>query len=186
MHHHQRIAGGRKHPLTAKLPADARSVLPRSSDVSCVILKRLGASDAAPSSPLKVPARTAAPRLAPRIPNHLLQPRAHPPQPTARNIIPALPALASTHSQRSWPPMHAAYHRGQATSAAPSSRDSVPATLAQLLRCKKCLHVPLRLGSPLTSPITRYTPMRNRPPVHSTHHHQRMAGGRKHPLTAQL
>jgi hypothetical protein len=51
-HHHQRTAGVRKHPLTAQLPADARSVQLRSSDVSCAILKRLGASDAAPASPM--------------------------------------------------------------------------------------------------------------------------------------
>jgi hypothetical protein len=43
-------------------------------------------------------------------PHHPLQPRAQPPQPTARSIIHAQPAFASIRSQRSWPPMHAAYH----------------------------------------------------------------------------
>jgi hypothetical protein len=184
--------------------ADARSVPPRPSDVSCVILPRLGASDAAPSSPIRLPARTTAPRLAPRethttsyspvrnpcSPHHATssahcrlsqasahsaaghrctqrtmevqrrqlhhpsqtrcqrrrpscseaiacthrrhlrsdclhalpplgsplakpppsaQPRTQPLQPTPRNVISAQPALASTRSQRSWPPMHAAY-----------------------------------------------------------------------------
>jgi hypothetical protein len=46
-HHHQRIAGIRKHPRTVPAAADARSVQLRFSDVSCVILPRLGASDAA-------------------------------------------------------------------------------------------------------------------------------------------
>ena len=66
--HHPCTAGIRKHPLTAQLPADARSIPLRSSDISCAICKRLGASDAAPSSPMALPARTAAPRLAPRKP----------------------------------------------------------------------------------------------------------------------
>ncbi len=39
-------------PLTAPAAADARSVLLRFSVVSCVIFKRLGASDAAASSPI--------------------------------------------------------------------------------------------------------------------------------------
>jgi hypothetical protein len=45
-HHHQRTAGVRKDSLMA---ADARSIQLRSNSVSCVILPRLGASDAAPS-----------------------------------------------------------------------------------------------------------------------------------------
>jgi hypothetical protein len=107
--HHQRTAGFRKHPLTALLPADACSVQLRSSHVSCVILPRLGASDAAPAALMSLPARIAAPRLTPREPRHQLQRRMQPPQPTAPNIIHAQPALASTRSQRSGPPMHAAY-----------------------------------------------------------------------------
>ena len=51
-------------------------------------------------------------------PNHPLQPRAQPPQPTARIIISTLPALPSTRSQRQLPPMQAAYRRGPALSAA--------------------------------------------------------------------
>ncbi len=50
--HHQRIAGVRKHPLTAQLAADSCSIPLSPSDVSCVIPPRLGASDAAPSSPM--------------------------------------------------------------------------------------------------------------------------------------
>jgi hypothetical protein len=205
------------HRLIAQLAADARSVPLRPSEVSCVILPRLGASDAAPSSPIQFSARTTASRLAPRRtrttsyipapnrpqptariiisaspafastrsqhklsrctqrtteaqrrqlrhpeetrcqqrcpiisdpiacthhrpsarpsqnPTHPLQPRAQLPQPTAPNIIHAQPAFATTRSQRSCPPMHAAYHRGPATSAASSVRDSVPATLPQHL-----------------------------------------------------
>ncbi len=41
--------------------------------------------------------------------HHPLQPSAQPTQLTARNIIHAQPAFATTRSQRSWPPMHAAY-----------------------------------------------------------------------------
>jgi hypothetical protein len=65
-HHHPCAAGVRRQSLTAQLPADARSVRLRPSDVSCVIIKRLGASDAAPAAPIQEPARTATPRLAPR------------------------------------------------------------------------------------------------------------------------
>jgi hypothetical protein len=68
--------------------------------------------------------------------------------------------------------MHAAYHRGSATSAASSLRDSVPATLPQLLRCK-CLHAPAApRPAPCRTPTTRYSPARNRPSPHaasSTH-----------------
>ncbi len=165
----------------------------RFSDFSCVIRKRLGASEAAPAAPIRLPARTAAPRPAPRItpttrysparnrpssqhaassthsrrsqapahsaagrrctqrtfevqprqprhpsearcqrrcpicsdmidcthrrpsarplpePHHPLQPRAQAPQPATRSIIYTQPAFATTRSQRSWPPMHAAY-----------------------------------------------------------------------------
>ena len=111
-------------------------------------------------------------------------PRAQPPQPTARNIIHARPAFASTRSQRSWPPMHTAHHRGSVSSAAASLRDSVQATLPQLLR-SNCLHEPPPLGSPLADP---QRPLQPRPtaPAHNTQHHQRIAGVRKHPLTAQL
>ncbi len=66
--HHDDIAGARKHPLTAQAQPMARGVPPRSSDVSCVILPRLGASDAAPAASMSLSARTAAPRLAPRKP----------------------------------------------------------------------------------------------------------------------
>jgi hypothetical protein len=83
-------------------PADARSILQlRFSVVSCAIPSRLGPSDAAPSSPKLLPAHIIAPRLAPRKPQLPLQPHAQPPRPTARTIIHAHPAFASTHSQRS-------------------------------------------------------------------------------------
>jgi hypothetical protein len=96
-----------------------------------------------------------------------LQRHTQPPQPTARNIIHARPAIASTRSQGSCPPMHAAYHRGSATSAASSLRDSVPATPPQLLRCH-CLHTLPPLGSPPPqAPPTRYCPARTR---HSPQH----------------
>ncbi len=55
-----------------QLPPMSRSVPPRFSVVSCVILKRLGPSDAAPAALTRLPARTAAPRLAPRKPHHPL------------------------------------------------------------------------------------------------------------------
>jgi hypothetical protein len=269
-HHRQRIPGVCKYPPTAQLAPDARSVQLRHSDVSCVILPRLDASDAAPPARISLPARTtAAPRLARRRtptthyspartrlgpqhtassahsrrsqapahsaaarrctqrttevqrrqlrhpsearcqrrcpscsdpivcthrrpsgrpsqnPHHPLQPRAQPPHPTARIIIHARPAIASTRSQRSWPPIHAAYFLGPATSAAPSLRDSVPTTLPQLLRCH-CLHAPPPLGKPLAEPPPPTTASRPTAPARSTHHHPCTAGVRKHPLTAQL
>jgi hypothetical protein len=78
----QCTAGVRKQSLTAQLPADARSVRLRSSAVSCVILPRLDASDAAPAAPMSLPARTAAHSARPsQNPNHPLQPHAQLPQP---------------------------------------------------------------------------------------------------------
>jgi hypothetical protein len=153
--HHHDIAGVRKHPLTAQAQPMARSVLPRSSDVSCVILPRLGASDAVPKSPIRLSARTAAPRLAPRRPHHPLQPSAHPPRPKARIIISALQAFASTRSQHELPPMHAAYFGGPAQSAASSFRDSVPTMLPQLLR-SNCLHAP---AAPRLAPRRPHRPL---------------------------
>jgi hypothetical protein len=88
--HHPRTAGGRRHPLTAQAAADARSIPPRSSDVSCVIPPRLGVSDAAPAALIRLPARTAAPRLAPSKPRHPLQP-------ATRNHCPCTAAV-SKHS----------------------------------------------------------------------------------------
>jgi hypothetical protein len=110
----------------------------------------------------------AAPRPAPRrSPARPLQPRAQPPQPKTRSIIHAQPAFASTRSQRSWLPMRAAYHRGSATSAASSLRDSVPATLPQLLRCK-CLHATAApRPAPCRTPTPRYSPAHNRPSPHA-------------------
>ena len=85
---------------SAAAPASPRELPLRSSDVSCVILPRLGASDAAPAAPIRLSARTAAPRLAHCKTHHPLQPSAQPAQPTAGNIIHAQPAVASTRSQR--------------------------------------------------------------------------------------
>jgi hypothetical protein len=62
--------------------------------------------------------------------------------------------------------MHAAYQRGPATSAASSSKDSVPTTLPQLLR-SSCLHAPPPLGSPLASPHHPLPP-RAQPPQPAT------------------
>jgi hypothetical protein len=107
------------------------------------------------------------------------------PHAKSRNIISALPAFASTHSQRSWPPMHAAYHGGPATSAAPSLRDSVSATLPQHLRTKS-LHAPPALGSPLAQPPPPAPAPRATASAHSPQLHLCAAGVCKHPLTAQL
>jgi hypothetical protein len=88
-------------PAHSAAAAHARSVPERFSVVSCVILPRLGASDAAPAAPIPLPARIAAPRSAPPKPHHSLQPHTQPPQPATRNIISTLSAFASTRSQRS-------------------------------------------------------------------------------------
>jgi hypothetical protein len=131
--HHPCFSGVRKHTLTAQAAADARSVQLRSSDVSCVILPRLGASDAAPSSPIPLSARTRRPSARPS--------QAPPPATASR---PTAPANNTQHHQIAGgrkhaltaqaQPMHAAYFGGPASSAASSFRDSVPATLPQLLR----------------------------------------------------
>jgi hypothetical protein len=118
-------------PAHSAAAPNACSVPFRSSDVSCVTLPRLGASDAAPSSPIALSARTA-PRLAPR----QAPPPATAPRPTA-------PAHSTQHHQSTagvrkhsfaaqLPPMQEAYHRGPASSAASSFRDSVRATLPRL------------------------------------------------------
>jgi hypothetical protein len=103
----------------------------------------------------------------------------------ARIIIHAQPAFASTRPQRSWLPMHAAYHRGPATSAASSLRDSVPATLPQLLG-SSCLHAPPPLGAHLAKPPPPAPAPRVSTQARNTQHHPCIAGVRKHPLTAQL
>ncbi len=172
-------------PAHSASPADARSVPRRSSDVSCVaaiktcsvrprlsdvscaIPPRLGASDAAPAAPMPLPARTADFTLG--------LPRTNPHH---RNAAQRATASAySTHHHpctaggcnhpltAQLPPMHAAYLRGAATSAAASLRDSVPATLPQLLRCH-CLHAPPTLGSPRANPTVRYSPASKRPSPH--------------------
>jgi hypothetical protein len=104
-------------PAHSAAAADARSVPLRFSVVSCAILPRLGASDAAPSSPIQLPARPATPRLADRKPHH-------PTSPTTRyspapNRLSPQHATSSPHCRRSQapthsarrqlPPMHAAY-----------------------------------------------------------------------------
>jgi hypothetical protein len=128
------FAGGSQASARSAAAPDARRVPLRSSDVSCAISARLGASDAAPAPPISLPACTAAPRLAPRKPHRPLQPRAQLPQPATRNSISAQPAV------RKYPLTAAAadpatYQGGTATSAAPSLRDSVQATLPHHLRC---------------------------------------------------
>ncbi len=159
---HQRICWRSQAPAHSAAAADAHSVLLSSSDFSCVILPRLGASDAAPAAPILLSARTAAPRLASRRPPPPAPARAQPPQPAARNIIHAQPAFASICSQRCWPPMHTAYFRGSATSDASSFRYSVPAMLPHHLR-SYFLHAPPPLGSPLAGPHHPLQP-REQPP----------------------
>jgi hypothetical protein len=263
-HHHQRIAGGRKHPRTAQLPPMARSVQLRSSVVNCAILPRLGASDAAPAAPIRLSARTTAPPLAPRKPHRPLQPRAQPPQPTTRSIISALPALASTREQPQLPPMShsvpmrfsdvscAILPRLGASDAAPSASIELSANTA----APRKPHRPLQPRAQPPQPIARSIGILARPafastreqhkpsrrtqrtaeiqrrqlrhpqetrcqrrcpscsdpivcthrhpsarpsqalppataprasaPAYSTQHHQRIAGVRKHPLTAHL
>ncbi len=58
------------------------------------------------------------------------------------------------------PPMQAAYHGGPAMSAAPSFRDSVPATLPHHPQ-SHCLQATQPLGPTLATPTTRYSPARN-------------------------
>ena len=83
---HQRICRQSQASAHSAAAADAHSVRLRSSDVSCVILERLGASDASPSSPKSLPARTTAPLLA----------ACNPPPPATG---PRATARAHTHTQ---------------------------------------------------------------------------------------
>jgi hypothetical protein len=161
--HHQRIAGVRRHPLTAQLAADARSVPPRSSDVSCVIRKRLGASDAAPASSIPLPARTAAPRIAPR----KASPPATAPRATARNT-----QHHPMHSRRSQPPAHSASPADARSVLLRSSdiscvmlprlgaSDAAPAAPSQL-----SAHTAAPRLAPSQNPTTRYSPACNRQPT---------------------
>jgi hypothetical protein len=84
--------------------ADARSVPLRPSSVSRVILARLGASDAAPSSPIELSARTAAPSARPVA---SLTTRCNPAhnRPSPKHTTP------SAHRRRSQPPAHSAAGR---------------------------------------------------------------------------
>jgi hypothetical protein len=152
-HHHPCTAGVRKHPLTAPLPSRCtqrttevqRRQLRHPSETRC--------QQRCPSCADRIACTHRRPSARPsQNPHRPLLPRAQLPQPTARSIVSARPAFASTHSQRSWPPMHAAYHRGPATSASSSLRDSVPATLPQHLRYDS-LHAPPPLGPPLANPL---------------------------------
>jgi hypothetical protein len=70
-------------------------------------------------------------QLAARKPHHPLQPRTPPCTQRHQRIA----GVRKHQLTAQLPPMHAAYHRGSATSAVPSFRDSVPATLPQHLRC---------------------------------------------------
>jgi hypothetical protein len=165
--------------------ADARSVPPRSSDVSCAILKRLGASDAAPASPIRLSARTAAPRLAPREP---------PPPATAPC---ASGPARSTHQH----PCTAGARKHPLTAQLPADEYSVLRRISDV----SCVILP-RLGASDAAPAARIsisarttaprlaprkpppsaTAPRTPAPAHTTHHHPCTAGVRKHPLTAQL
>jgi hypothetical protein len=120
---------------------DARGVPLRSSFVSSVILPRLGASDAAPPTPIRFSACTAAPSAR----RSQTQPSATAPRATASAHNTQHQRIAGVREHlltSQLPPTHAAYRGGSATSAAASLRDSVPATLPQLLGCN-CLHAPL-------------------------------------------
>ncbi len=88
-------------PAPSAAHADARSAPPRSSDVSCVIHKRLGASDPAPSAWISLTASTDASRPAPRKPHRPRPPHVQPLQRATRNNIYARSAIASNRSQRS-------------------------------------------------------------------------------------
>jgi hypothetical protein len=148
------------HPLAAQLAADARSVQLRFSNVSCVIRKRLGASDAAPSSLISLPARSAAPRPAPRHPPPPLQPRAHPPQhrSTQRN-----PCTAGVRKH-----MLTAQLAADACSVLPRSSDVSCANLSRLGASDATPAAPIRLSAPSRNPANSYSPARNRPsPQHA-------------------
>ncbi len=108
-----------------------RSVRLRSSDVSCVILPRLGASDAAPASSIQLSARTAAPRPAPRrTPTTRYSP--------ARYNLGPQQATSSAHCRRSQAPVH---------SAAASDARSVPMRFSDV----SCVILP-RLGASDAAP----------------------------------
>jgi hypothetical protein len=141
MHHHPCTAGVRKHPLTAPLPSRCTQ---RTAEVQRRQLRhpqKTLCQQRCPScfDPIactyrRPSARTAAPRQTPRQIPPSLQLRTRPALPQhATSSMHGRRSQAPTHSAAAQP-MHAAYSRGPATSAASSLRDSVPAMLHQLLR----------------------------------------------------
>jgi hypothetical protein len=171
MQHQQRICRRSQAPAHSAAALDTRSVPPRFSDVSCVILPRLGASDAAPAELIALPALTTAPGLAP---SQNPTTRSHPPQPTACNMSSAFAGVRKHPLPAQLPSIHAAYHGGSATSAASFVRDSVPATLPHHLR-SYCLPAPPPLGPPSRKPPPPATALRASALAHSMQHHQRIA-----------
>jgi hypothetical protein len=161
--------------------ADARSVQLRSSDVSCAILPRLGASDAAPAPPIALPARTAAPRLAPRRTHHPLQPRAQPPPANSTQHHPC------TAGARSQAPAHsAAARRCMQRTAEVQRRQLRHPSEARCQRRRPSSSNPIVCTH--RRPSAR--PSRNPPPAtashatapaQSTQHHPCTAGGRTRP-----
>ena len=170
-------------PAHSASPADARSVPPRSSDVSCAICKRLGASDAAASSSMSLSARTAARPLAPRTRHHPLQPRVQPPQPTTRSIISAQPKFASTRSQ------HKPSRCTQHTAEVQRRQLRHPSETRCQRRCPICsdpiVCTHRRPSARPSQAPTRYSPAYNRPSPQHTTSSIHIAGVRKHPRTAQ-
>ncbi len=170
-------------PANSTSPADARSVPLRSSDVSCVIIKRLGPSDAAPASPIRLPARTAAPRLAPRKPHHPLQPRAQPPRPATHKII-------HPHCRRSQAPANSTSPADGTQRTAEVQRRQLrhPSETRCQRRCPSCsdpiVCTRRRSSARPSQPPPPATASRAAASAHNTHHH-RTAGGRNHPPAAQ-
>jgi hypothetical protein len=162
------------------------SVPPRTSLFNCVILPRLGPSDTAPSAPIQLPARTAAPRLA----------RRRAPLPATARCAPA--SAHSTqhhpmHSRRSQAPAHSAAAR-RCTQRTKKIQRRQLRHLCETRRQRRCpsfydaIACTHRRPSarPSHNPPPSATAPRTPAPARSTQHHPCTAGVRKHPLPAQL
>jgi hypothetical protein len=162
-------ASVRGQSLTAQLPADARSVPPRFSHVSCAILPRLGASDAAPASPIQLSARIAAPRLAPRkTPTTRYSP--------ARYNLGPQHAISSAHCRRSQAPAHSAAARRctQRTTEVQRRQLRHPSETRCQRRCPIIFDliactIQRPSARPAQTPTSRYRSQRSCPPMNAAY-----------------
>jgi hypothetical protein len=159
----------------------AHSVPPRSSDVSCVIIKRLGASDAAPSAPIRLPARHRRPSArSSQAPPPATAPRITAPAQNTQNHPSTLPAVAIIHPQRKpsrCTQRTAEVQRRQLRHHSETRCQRRCPIWSDLIVCTP----PPPLGPPLASPTTSYSVARSRlGPQHTSSSHSRRSQSSTH------